>query len=85
MLFTLLLPICFLFRRVLADVEFAIPAPGAHYPYSAIQVQWEESGVAPPMSSFKSYELLLCAGGNGPDNYVCCYSPINATNICLTR
>ncbi|KAG8630907.1 hypothetical protein KVT40_000047 [Elsinoe batatas] len=51
-----------------ADVRFTTPAAGATLTGGgAIQVQWTDSGSAPALSTFASYQLFLMAGGNdGP-------------------
>ena len=71
MLSTLILSIFLLFQVAFADVQFITPFPGEDVPYTAIQVQWKESGENDPISQFVSYEILLCAGGNDDSSYVC--------------
>ena len=48
----------------LADVEFVTPAAGASIPAGAITVTFKESGTAPLITTFSSYQLFLVAGGN---------------------
>ena len=70
MLPTLLVSVCLLSRLARADVQFVLPSPGEHESFSDITVQWQESGVNAALTSLTSYEILLCAGGNDPTNYV---------------
>ena len=70
MLPTFLLGSFLLARLATADVQFVLPTPGDTESYSNITVQWQESGVNAAITSLKSYELLLCAGGNLETNYV---------------
>lgn len=49
----------------LADVEFTTPAAGASIAGSGtIKIAWKESGTAPAITTFSSYQLFLMAGGN---------------------
>lgn len=49
----------------LCDVVFTSPAPGAAVAGgTSFAVSWKESGVAPLITDFLSYELLLFSGGN---------------------
>ena len=70
MLSTLILSAFLLLQVAFADVQFTTPFPGEDVPYTDIQVTWKESGENDPISSFVSYEILLCAGGNDDGNYV---------------
>lgn len=57
---------------VLADVQFTAPAAGATlYSSQNILVVWKESGGGPPLDSLKTYQLVLCAGGNDESTLVC--------------
>ena len=49
---------------VFADVEFTSPAAGASIAAGTIDVQWEESGIAPPIQDLTGYTLVLMVGGN---------------------
>lgn len=62
---SLLLP-----SAVLADVKFTSPAAGANVAAGTIDVQWEDSGISPPLSSLMAYSLLLVTGGNQDDEMV---------------
>jgi hypothetical protein len=53
---------------VLADVEFTLPAAGTSIPAGTIDVEWQESGTAPPISDLTAYTLSLVTGGNDNDN-----------------
>ncbi|RMZ78826.1 hypothetical protein DV738_g3595, partial [Chaetothyriales sp. CBS 135597] len=53
-----------------ADVEFLTPAAGASQSSLKLSITWKESGTAPPISEFTSYQMYLCAGGNDVDEYV---------------
>lgn len=55
---------------VLADVKFTAPAAGANVAVGTIDVQWEDSGISPPLSSLTAYSLLLVTGGNADDQMV---------------
>ena len=70
MLSTLILSAFLLLQVALADVQFTSPFPGEDVPYTDIQVSWKESGENDAISSFVSYEILLCAGGNDDSSYV---------------
>lgn len=49
-----------------ADVQFVTPSAGNSVAGGgkSLSVTWKESGVKPPISSFTTYTLFLCAGGN---------------------
>ena len=56
---------------VFADVEFTSPTSGATLPAGkTLSVQWKDSGDDPPLKTFTTYQLLLCAGGNDQDSYI---------------
>lgn len=59
-----LIAVCLPF--VFADVEFTYPSAGARIPVSVgtINVQWKESGRAPPISTLTEYTLDLMVGGD---------------------
>lgn len=71
MLFRLLLLLAAVAPYTFADVEFTTPAAGAtETGGSTLDVQWKESGTGPPISSFSTYQLFLCAGGNDASSFV---------------
>ncbi|KAK3114208.1 Cell wall synthesis protein kre9 precursor [Teratosphaeriaceae sp. CCFEE 6253] len=47
-----------------ADVEVITPAAGAQLPAGVIQIAWQDSGVAPALSTLTSYTIQLVVGGN---------------------
>jgi hypothetical protein len=47
-----------------ADVKFTTPAAGADIAAGTINVEWEDSGIAPALSSLTGYILSLMVGGN---------------------
>lgn len=54
-----------------ADVEFTAPAAGATVTGgSTLDVEWKESGTSPPITSFSTYQLFLCAGGNDAGSFL---------------
>ena len=54
-----------------ADVEFVTPSAGSTVAGGkTLSVTWKESGVQPPLSSFTTYTLFLCAGGNDVQSQV---------------
>lgn len=56
----------------LGDVQFTSPAAGNSISGGGktLSVTWKESGDDPPISSFTTYTLFLCAGGNEPESQV---------------
>ena len=49
----------------LADVQFTKPAAGTSLAGGGtLAVAWKESGTAPAITTFNSYQLFLMAGGN---------------------
>ena len=71
MLFRLLLLLAAVAPYTLADVEFTAPSAGATKTGgSTLDVEWKESGTGPPIKSFSTYQLFLCAGGNDADSFV---------------
>ena len=71
MLFRLLLLLAAVAPYTLADVEFTSPAAGATVTGgSTLDVEWKDSGTSPPISSFSTYQLFLCAGGNDAGSFV---------------
>ena len=54
-----------------ADVRFTEPSAGANLTAGEISVQWEESGVSPPISELTQYTLSLMVGGNDDSDMVC--------------
>ncbi|MCJ1465627.1 hypothetical protein MMC07_004246 [Pseudocyphellaria aurata] len=56
----------------IADVEFTSPAAGNSIAGGGktLSVTWKESGDKPPISSFTTYTLFLCAGGNTPESQI---------------
>jgi hypothetical protein len=53
---------------VFGDVEFTVPIAGADVDVGTINVNWTESGHAPPITSLMAYTLLLMTGGDEEDN-----------------
>ena len=71
MLFRLLLLLAAVAPYTLADVEFTAPSAGAtETGGSTLDVEWKESGTGPAITSFSTYQLFLCAGGNDADSFV---------------
>ena len=71
MLFRLLLFLAAVAPYTFADVEFTAPAAGAtETGGSTLSVEWKESGTGPPITSFSTYQLFLCAGGNEASSFV---------------
>ena len=71
MLFRLLLLLAAVAPYTLADVEFTTPAAGATVTGgSTLDIEWKESGTGPPITSFSTYQLFLCAGGNDANTFV---------------
>ncbi len=71
MLFRLLLLLAAVAPYTFADVEFTAPSAGATEAGGAtLDVQWKESGTGPPITSFSTYQLFLCAGGNDASSFV---------------
>lgn len=56
-----------------ADVGFSSPAAGATISGSTIDVKFTNGAGDPPLTSFSSYSLQLCAGGNVEADYVSCF------------
>lgn len=54
----------------LADVEVTNPRPGDSIVGLTFNTEWQESGIAPLLSEFASYQLFLCAGGNDETTYM---------------
>lgn len=62
-------------QLALADVKFTSPAAGASISAkSPIPVEWTDSGDKPPLNSFTTYTVFLCAGGNDATSQVSAYS-----------
>lgn len=56
---------------IFADVEFTAPKPGASVKAGGpLTIEWKDSGEIPPLDTFLSYQLFLCAGGNEDGTYV---------------
>lgn len=72
MLVTSLFLLTALVPFAIADVQFISPAAGNSIPGGGktLSVTWKESGDDPPISSFTTYTLFLCAGGNDPESQV---------------
>ncbi|KAK4960127.1 Cell wall synthesis protein kre9 precursor [Elasticomyces elasticus] len=49
---------------VLADVEVTTPAAGGQIPVGTLNIEWQDSGVAPALSALTSYTIQLVVGGN---------------------
>jgi hypothetical protein len=54
----------------LADVDFTEPAAGDVITGTSLVATWLESGQKPSISTFDSYSLFLCAGGNNESDFV---------------
>lgn len=54
----------------LADVRFVKPEAGGNLKAGLIDVQWEDSGISPPISELTQYTLSLMVGGNEDDEMV---------------
>lgn len=54
----------------LADVRFTAPVAGANLKAGQIKVQWENSGISPPISELTQYTLSLMVGGNKDSDMV---------------
>jgi hypothetical protein len=51
---------------VSAGVKFTNPAPGDKLKAgTAITVEWEEGGTGPKLTDLSTFQLFLCAGGDG--------------------
>jgi hypothetical protein len=55
---------------VFADVEFVAPAAGDSIPGLTLSIQWQDSGLDPPLTDLSTYQMFLCAGGNAAGSYV---------------
>ena len=72
MLFRLFFLLAAVAPYTFADVEFTAPSGGAtETGGSTLDVEWKESGTGPPITSFSTYQLFLCAGGNDASSFVC--------------
>lgn len=60
----------FLLPPALADVAFTKPAAGDVITGTSLVAAWTESGQKPAISTFESYQLFLCAGGNNDTEFV---------------
>lgn len=56
-------------QTVRADIGFSSPSAGQVISGTTIDVEFAEGGGSPPMASFTSYTLQLCAGGNKDTDY----------------
>ena len=71
MLFRLLLLLAAVAPHAFADVKFTSPSAGAtSVGGQLLQIAWQESGTAPPITDLQSYQLFLCAGGNEAGSFV---------------
>ena len=71
MLIRLLVLLAAIAPYTFADVQFTSPSAGAQETGgSTLKVAWKESGTGPKLSSFTTYQLFLCAGGNDPSSFV---------------
>jgi hypothetical protein len=51
---------------VSAGIQFTSPAPGDKLTAgNAINIEWEEGGTGPKLTDLATYNLFLCAGGDG--------------------
>lgn len=53
-----------------ADVEFISPNAGGFVPAGTIDVQWQNSGISPPISELTQFTLSLMVGGNQDSDMV---------------
>ena len=53
-----------------ADVAFTKPAAGDVIIGTSLVAEWKESNQKPPISTFTSYQLFLCAGGSNDSDFV---------------
>ena len=59
-----------MFPLAWADVAFTKPAAGDVITGTSLVAEWKESNHKPPISTFSSYQLFLCAGGNNDTDFV---------------
>lgn len=55
---------------VRADVQVVSPQAGDTITGLNLQIQWKDSGKAPPLTAFANFQVFLCAGGNDESDYV---------------
>jgi hypothetical protein len=60
----------FLLPLAWADVAFTKPAAGDVITGTTLVAAWTESHQKPAISTFESYQLFLCAGGNNNTEFV---------------
>lgn len=60
----------FLLPLAFADVDFTKPAAGDVISGTSLIATWSESGQKPSITTFSSYSLFLCAGGNNDTDFV---------------
>lgn len=72
-LWNILCVVGFLVPLAWADVDFTKPAAGDVISGTSLVATWSESGLKPAISTFESYSLFLCAGGNNETNFVGCF------------
>jgi hypothetical protein len=60
----------FLLPLASADVAFTKPAAGDVITGTSLIAAWTESQKKPAISTFESYQLFLCAGGNNNTEFV---------------
>lgn len=53
-----------------ADVQVVSPQAGDTITGLNLEIQWKDSGKAPPLTAFANYQVFLCAGGNDESDYV---------------
>ena len=53
-----------------ADITFTKPAAGEVIRSTTLEAAWKESGQMPAISTFESFSLFLCAGGNNGTDFV---------------
>jgi len=71
MRFSLLAALSSLATLTFADVQITSPAAGAKLTGGgAITIQWKDSGESPALSTFSTYTMFLCAGGNEDGTFV---------------
>lgn len=65
-----------------ADVKFTQPEAGANLTAGLIEVEWEDSGISPPISELTQYTLSLMVGGNDDADMVCTSEPFLRRREC---
>jgi hypothetical protein len=70
---------------VIADVRFLLPSPGSSsHGNEALIITWDDSGVAPLITDFTTYQLFLCAGGDEETSIVELHQLVNGKKFTET-